>query len=106
MPRAVSNLGFFAVPGAFGRAATGVGAGGALPALCVAVAGHEPLVAVVGDPLLHPRHGCLPRDLKMLMSAQCPQTVPRRPAKVSERMRKLDVPLTWDFTLTSGAESR
>lgn len=35
----------------------------------------------------------------MLISAQCPQSLPRRSAKVSEAWRKLAVPLTWDFTL-------
>src|SRR4051794_22152049 len=34
------------------------------------------------------------------MSAQCPQTVPRRPAKGGEGRRKLTVRLTCDFTLT------
>ena len=34
------------------------------------------------------------------MSAECPQTLPRRTAKVSERQRKLDVSLTCGYTLT------
>ena len=34
----------------------------------------------------------------MVMSAQCPQTLPRKPANVSERWRKLNVALTCDFT--------
>jgi hypothetical protein len=38
----------------------------------------EPFVAVVGDPGLDPRHRHLLGDLKFLMSAQCPQTLPRR----------------------------
>ena len=43
VPGAVADLGFFPVGGAFGGAAGGVGAGGALPAFGVAVAGDEPL---------------------------------------------------------------
>jgi hypothetical protein len=34
------------------------------------------------------------------MSAQCPQTVPRKPANVGEGQRNLDVSLTWLFVLT------
>jgi hypothetical protein len=34
------------------------------------------------------------------MSAQCPQTVPRKPANVGEGQRNLDVSLTWLFALT------
>ena len=56
VPGAVADLGLFAVGGAFGGTAGGVGAGGALPAFGVAVAGHEPGVAVVGGPGLDPRH--------------------------------------------------
>ena len=99
VPGALPDFGLLAVGGAFGGAAGGVGAGGALPAFGVAVAGHEPLVAVVGDALLDPRHGCLPRDSKSVMSAQCPQTLPRTPAKGGEAWRKLNMALTCDFTL-------
>jgi hypothetical protein len=48
VPGAVANLGFFAVGGAFGGTAGGVGAGGALSAFGVAVAGDEPLVPSSG----------------------------------------------------------
>src|SRR5688572_11682918 len=34
------------------------------------------------------------------MSAQCPQTLPRKSANVNEGRRKLNVGLTCDFTLT------
>ena len=77
-----------------------VGAGGALSAFGVAVAGDEAFVAVVGDAFFDPGHGCLPRDMKIVISAQCPQTLPRMTAEVSERSRKLNVPLTCYFTLT------
>ena len=106
VPGAVADLGFFAVGGAFGGAAGGVGAGGALPAFGVAVAGDEPGVAVVGDPGLDPRHGASREGSKMLMSAQCPQTLPRSSANLGEGRRKLNVALTCDFTLTASAESR
>jgi hypothetical protein len=46
VPGAVPDFGFFAVDGAFGGTAEGVGAGGALPSLGVAVAGDEAGVAV------------------------------------------------------------
>ena len=85
VPGTVADLGFLAVGGAFGGAAGGVGAGGALPAFGVAVAGDEPGVAVVGGPGLDPRHERLPRNSKMSVSAECPQTLPRtrrREAKV------------------------
>src|SRR5215213_6884613 len=36
------------------------------------------------------------------MSALCPQTLPRRPAKVSEGSREENVRLTCHFTLTGG----
>ena len=62
VPGAVADLGLFAVGGAFGGTPGGVGAGGALPAFGVAVAGDEPGVAVVGGPGLDPRHRCLPKD--------------------------------------------
>ena len=84
VPGAVADFGFLAVGGAFGGPAGGVGAGGALPAFGVAVAGDEPFVAVVGDPGLDPRHRRLPERLEMSMSAQCPQTLPRKPAKVAK----------------------
>jgi hypothetical protein len=44
--------GLFAVGGAFGGAARRVGAGRALSAFGVAIAGHEALFAVVGDAFL------------------------------------------------------
>ena len=100
MPGAVADFGFLAVGGAFGGAAGGVGAGGALSAFGVAVAGDEPGVAVVGDAGFDPRHGASLGSLKKLMSAQCPQTLPRRSAKVSERSRKPNVRLTCDSTVT------
>jgi hypothetical protein len=43
---------------------------------------------------------------ELLMSVRCPQTLPRKPAMVSEGWRKLSVSLTCGFTLTSGAEER
>ena len=43
VPRSVADFGLLPVPGAFGGASGGVGAGGALPAFGVAVAGDEPL---------------------------------------------------------------
>ena len=100
VPGALPHFGFFAVGGALGSASGGVGAGGALPAFGVAVAGDEAFVAVVGDPLFDPRHGYLPRDPKSVMSAQCPHTLPRKSAKGGEGWRKLNMALTWDFTLT------
>ena len=48
VPRAVADACFFAVGGAFGGTAGGVGAGGALSAFGVAVAGDEPLVPSSG----------------------------------------------------------
>ena len=86
VPGALADFGFLAVGGAFGGAPGGEGAGGALPAFGVAVAGDESFVAVVGDAFLDPRHGCLPRDSKSVMSAQCPQTLPR---SVGEGRRSL-----------------
>jgi hypothetical protein len=60
----------------------------------------EPFVAVVGDPGLDPHHGASMRCSKMPISAQCPQTLPRKPENLSEGRRKLNVGLTCDFTLT------
>jgi hypothetical protein len=37
------------------------------------------------------------------MSAECPQTLPRKPANVGGGRRNLNVSLTCDFTLTVGA---
>ena len=62
------------VGGAFGGPPGGVGAGGALPAFGVAVAGHEPFVAVVGDPDLDPRHGASREARKW----RCPHSVRKR----------------------------
>ena len=105
VPGAVADFGFLAVGGAFGGAPGGVGAGGALPAFGVAVAGHEPFVAVVGDTDLDPRHRCLPKDSKSLMSAQCPQTLPRSSAKVGEGQRKLNVRSDLRLYPHSGSQS-
>ena len=102
VPGAFADLGLFAVGGAFGGPAGGVGAGGALSAFGVAVAGDVPGVAVVGDPGLAPRLAASRRCSGEPMSAQCPQTLPRKLENVSEGRRKLNMPLTCDFTLTAG----
>ena len=44
-------------------------------------------VAAVGNPGLDPRHGATPKRARVSMSAQCPQTLPRRPAKGGEAWR-------------------
>ena len=72
---------------------------GPLSAFGVAVAGDEPFVAVVGDPLFDAGHERVPEDSEMLVSAQCPQTLPRKPAKGGEAWRKLNRAPTCDFTL-------
>ena len=101
VPRAVADLGLFAVRGAFGGTARGVCTGGALPAFGVAVAGDEPGVAVVGEPGLDPRHDAS-EGAEMLMSAQCPQTLPRSSREGGEGQRRLSMGMTCDFTLTGG----
>jgi hypothetical protein len=100
VPGVVADFGFLAVGGAFGGSSGGVGAGGALPSFGVAVAGDEPGVAVIGDPGLDPSHDASMNCSGESMSAECPQTLPRKPAKVGEAQRKLNVSLTRDFTLT------
>ena len=91
VPGAVADLGFFAVGGAFGGTAGGVGAGGALPAFGVAVAGDEPGVAVVGGPGLDPRHRCLPRELEDVDVRTVSANVAPKAGEGSEGWRKLNV---------------
>lgn len=67
------DLLLFAVSGTFGGSLRGEGAGRACPALGVAVAGDEALLAIAGDPGLHPRHVYL----LGAVSAQCPRTLPK-----------------------------
>jgi hypothetical protein len=47
----------------------------------------KPLVAVVIDAFLDPRHRLPPGSREISMSAQCPQTLPRKPANLSGRER-------------------
>ena len=101
VPGAVADLGLLAVGGALGGAAGGEGAGGALPAFGVAVAGHEPLVAVVGDAWLRPTPWVPPERLEMVdvrtVSANVAPKLSERSAKVGGNS---NVALTCDFTLT------
>ena len=56
VPGPFPDLGVLPVRGAFGGPERGIGAGGALPCLGVAVAGDEPFVADVGDAESDPGH--------------------------------------------------
>ena len=84
VPGAVADLGLFAVGGAFGGSAGGVGAGGALPAFGVAVAGDEPGVAFVGDPGLDPRDGA-----SRSARSRCPLSVRKRCPETQRTLAKV-----------------